>query len=144
MRLPFCSQKEKRDENAMLADLLSWAVMEETGDGGELGQEEGWEMRLFSPQRTQHLKCGTEESVEDSKGWTGRRYKIDYQPWDIFMTLVSASRVRWEEQFCCGRSVSKIWTVTVFILQTVTGFMEELLSFFQASLVSLGLASLFR
>lgn len=27
-RLPFCSQKEKRDENAMSADLLSWDVME--------------------------------------------------------------------------------------------------------------------
>lgn len=48
MRPPFCSQKEKRDENAMLADLLSWAVMDEMragagggeGDGGELGQEE--------------------------------------------------------------------------------------------------------
>lgn len=44
MRLPFCSQKEKRDENAMLADLLSWAVMDETragggGDEGELGPE---------------------------------------------------------------------------------------------------------
>lgn len=44
MRLPFCSQKEKRDENAMLADLLSWAVMDEMragggGDEGELGPE---------------------------------------------------------------------------------------------------------
>lgn len=29
MRLSFCSQKEKRDENAMLADLLSWAEMVE-------------------------------------------------------------------------------------------------------------------
>lgn len=28
-RLPFCSQKEKRDENAMSADLLSWDEMEE-------------------------------------------------------------------------------------------------------------------
>lgn len=26
MRLPFCSQKEKRDENAIAADLLSWDV----------------------------------------------------------------------------------------------------------------------
>lgn len=45
MRLPFCSQKEKRDENAMLADLLSWAEMDEMraggrGGGGELGEEE--------------------------------------------------------------------------------------------------------
>lgn len=45
MKLPFCSQKEKRDENAMLADLLSWAVMDETragrrGDEVELRQEE--------------------------------------------------------------------------------------------------------
>lgn len=46
MRLPFCSQKEKRDENAMVADLLSWAVMEEKmagggrGDGGKLREEE--------------------------------------------------------------------------------------------------------
>ncbi len=45
MRLPFCSQKEKRDENAMLADLLSWAVMDEMRAGGgggvgELGEEE--------------------------------------------------------------------------------------------------------
>lgn len=42
MRLPFCSQNEKRDENAMLADLLSWAVMDEMkaqeGCGGELGR----------------------------------------------------------------------------------------------------------
>lgn len=29
MRLSFCSQKEKRDENAMLAGLLSWAEMVE-------------------------------------------------------------------------------------------------------------------
>lgn len=46
MRLPFCSQKEKRDENAMLADLLSWDVMEEKtvgggrGDGGKLREKE--------------------------------------------------------------------------------------------------------
>lgn len=32
MRLPFCSQKEKRDENAMLAGLPSWAVTHERGD----------------------------------------------------------------------------------------------------------------
>lgn len=45
MRLPFCSQKEKRDENAMLADLLSWAVMDEmraeVGGGGRGGRELG-------------------------------------------------------------------------------------------------------
>lgn len=45
MRLPFFSQKEKRDENAMLADLLSWAVIDEMragggGGGGKLGEEE--------------------------------------------------------------------------------------------------------
>lgn len=34
MKLPFCSQKEKRDENAMLADLLSWAAMDEMRAGG--------------------------------------------------------------------------------------------------------------
>lgn len=27
MRLPFCSQKEKREENAISADLLSWDEM---------------------------------------------------------------------------------------------------------------------
>lgn len=45
MRLPFCSQKEKRDENAMLADLMSWAEMNEMGvrrgRRGGLGEKEG-------------------------------------------------------------------------------------------------------
>lgn len=31
MKLPFCSQKEKRDENAISADLLSWDVTWEEG-----------------------------------------------------------------------------------------------------------------
>lgn len=35
--LIFCSQKEKRDENAMLADLLSWAEMDEMRAGGRGG-----------------------------------------------------------------------------------------------------------
>lgn len=44
MTLPFCSQNEKRDENAMVSELLSWAVMDQiTGGrgGGGGGEEEG-------------------------------------------------------------------------------------------------------
>lgn len=56
MRLPFCSQKEKRDENAMLTDLLSWAVMNETragGGGGELGRM----VRMQMMTRNEDLKA---------------------------------------------------------------------------------------
>lgn len=35
--LTFCSQKEKRDEKAMLADLRSWAVVDEMRAGGRGG-----------------------------------------------------------------------------------------------------------
>lgn len=58
MTLPFCSQKEKRDENAMSADLLSWDVMDEmragaaAGGGEELGEENDENtQRLMKPNK---------------------------------------------------------------------------------------------
>ena len=56
MRLPFCSQKEKRDENAMLADLLSWAVMNETRAGGG-GGGGGRMVRMQMMNRNEDLKA---------------------------------------------------------------------------------------
>lgn len=49
--LSFCSQKEKRDENAMLATLLSWA-----GPGKDLMKEEGRDEKMSDRWRDQQTR----------------------------------------------------------------------------------------
>ena len=54
--LPFCSQKEKRDENAILAGLMSWAVLDGDEEEEEVRKNRGSTARGKGGQTNKYTK----------------------------------------------------------------------------------------